>query len=123
MIDDDEEPLVDRLLDEADLCASEGAFDIARLLTEAATAYRDLMARHKTLAMNAAQARIALKNAGICPNCHSSMQPGVALEQTYGGTPEWPGADVVTMSTGGPGKLIDCLKCPICGFSTTKGKS
>jgi len=123
MIDDDEEPLVDRLLDEADLCASEGAFDIARLLTEAATKYRKLLAQKDSWFLYATKARDVLQSAGICPSCLVPMSDGIATEQTYGGTPEWPGADVVTMSTGGPGKLIDCLKCPICGFSTTKGNS
>ena len=50
------------------------------------------------------------------------MKPGKALEPTYiGGVPDFIGrAEIVTMYEGGPGKLINCLKCPKCGFSVTK---
>lgn len=52
-----------------------------------------------------------------CKHCHTSMAPGIAIEQTYTGAPDFPGGEVVTMSPGGPGKLIECLKCPQCGWS------
>lgn len=54
-----------------------------------------------------------------CPKCCGKMKPGKAIAQTFTGTPEWPGAEAVTMSVGGPGKLIDCLKCEKCGHSVT----
>lgn len=52
-----------------------------------------------------------------CPRCHVEMVPGKAMDQTWAGTPEWPGDTIVTMSPSGPGKLIDCIKCPQCGYS------
>ena len=55
--------------------------------------------------------------APTCARCNTPMQPGKAIEQTYTGTPDFPGAEVVTLSPGGPGKLIDCWKCPACGWS------
>lgn len=55
----------------------------------------------------------------ICKKCRKKMTPGIALQQTYTGTPDFPGGEVVTMSPGGPGRLINCLKCPGCGYSRT----
>lgn len=58
-----------------------------------------------------------------CPKCKTEMTVGKAIQQTWtGGTPDFPGKPytIVTMSAGGPGKLIDCQKCPECGFSVTK---
>lgn len=62
-----------------------------------------------------------------CRHCHTSMQPGVAIEQTYtAGEPDFPSDRddpnaIVTLSPGGPGKLVTCLKCPQCGWSVTTG--
>lgn len=56
-----------------------------------------------------------------CKRCNGEMKPGKAIEQTYTGIPDFIGGDVVTMSPGGPGRLIDCLKCSKCGWSVTKG--
>ena len=52
------------------------------------------------------------------------MLPGKAIEQTWTpGVPDFPGQTVgITMSAGGPGRLIDCLKCDKCGWSITKGE-
>ena len=49
------------------------------------------------------------------------MRPGVALEQTWVGTADFPGPGqpVVTLSPGGPGRLVSCLKCHTCGHSVT----
>lgn len=47
------------------------------------------------------------------------MKPSKAIAQTYGGSPDFPGGTVVTMSPEGPGKLIDCLKCEKCGHSVS----
>ena len=47
------------------------------------------------------------------------MLPSKAIAQTWTGNPEWPGDTICTMSPGGPGVLIDCLKCERCGHSIT----
>ena len=47
------------------------------------------------------------------------MAHGVAIQQTYVGVPDFPGREVVTMSTGGPGRLTGCWKCMACGWSVT----
>lgn len=64
----------------------------------------------------------AKRAAARCKHCHTPMHTGLAIQQTYTGTPDFPGGEVVTMSPGGPGKWIDCLKCPQCGWSGTKGE-
>lgn len=58
-----------------------------------------------------------------CKRCNGEMKPGKAIEQTYTGIPDFIGGDVVTMSPGGPGRLIDCLKCVECGWSVTASKT
>jgi hypothetical protein len=51
-------------------------------------------------------------------SCGGVMLPSKAIAQTYGGMPDFPGdAKPVTVSAGGPGKLVDCLKCVKCGHS------
>ncbi len=50
-----------------------------------------------------------------CQKCGGEMKPGKALAQTVTGIPDL--GEVVTLSPGGPGKLIDCLKCAECGHS------
>lgn len=55
-----------------------------------------------------------------CRRCNTLLQPGKAIAQTYTGLPDFLGdAYPVTLSPGGPGRLIDCLKCPACGWSVT----
>lgn len=54
-----------------------------------------------------------------CRKCGGAMKPGQALEDTFTGTPDFPGGEVVTMSPGGPGRLVPALKCEICGWSIT----
>ena len=50
------------------------------------------------------------------------MKPSKAIAPTYTGIPDFPGdKHCVTISPGGPGKLVDCLKCEKCGHSVTKG--
>ena len=49
--------------------------------------------------------------------CGGRMKRGIALEQTYTGSPDFPGGEVVTMSPGGPGRLVECMKCERCGWS------
>lgn len=55
----------------------------------------------------------------VCPHCYGSMRPGKATMQTFRGFADFPGGEAVTMSPGGPGGLIDCLKCEKCGHSVT----
>jgi|LakMenEpi03Aug12_release.lakeMendotaPanAssembly.Ray.scaffolds.fasta_scaffold03608_28 hypothetical protein len=55
----------------------------------------------------------------VCQRCGGTMKPSKAIAQTYGGSPDFAGGPVVTMSPEGPGKLIDCLKCERCGHSIT----
>lgn len=55
-----------------------------------------------------------------CKKCGSPMQPGKAIAQTVTGMPDFPGdKSAVTLSAGGPGVLIDCMKCVACGWSMT----
>lgn len=59
-----------------------------------------------------------------CLKCHDQMVAGKATGQTYTGIPDFPGDEYpVTVSPGGPGRLIDVLKCRGCGFSVSKGGS
>lgn len=50
------------------------------------------------------------------------MQPGIATGQTYtAGTPDFPGdKEAVTFSAGGPGVVVEVMKCSQCGWSVTK---
>lgn len=55
-----------------------------------------------------------------CRKCGGTMAPSKAIEQTYTGVPDFPGDDnITTLSQGGPGVLVDCLKCRACGWSVT----
>ena len=57
-------------------------------------------------------------------NCNGTMRPGKAVQETLvGRLLDFPGDTYpVTLSTGGAGKLIDCLKCDECGYSITRSK-
>ena len=59
-----------------------------------------------------------------CKYCGHRMWPGIAMGQTWSaGIPDFPGQDVcITMSPGGPGRVIDCMKCPQCGYSVSIGE-
>lgn len=56
-----------------------------------------------------------------CKQCGGDMNPGKALAQTFvGGMPDFEGdTHSSTFSAGGPGKMVECLKCEKCGWSTT----
>jgi len=55
-----------------------------------------------------------------CRKCGGHMADGVATGQTYTGALDFPGdAGPVTISAGGPGKVIPCRKCTMCGWSVT----
>jgi hypothetical protein len=56
-----------------------------------------------------------------CKKCSGRMKPSKAIQQTFTGMPDFPGDKYpVTLSPGGPGKLIECIKCTMCGWSVTK---
>lgn len=67
-----------------------------------------------------ALANLARLTNDACPRCGGKMVPGKAIAQTFAGEPEWPGDTIYTMSPGGPGRLIDCLKCEKCGHSISR---
>lgn len=53
-----------------------------------------------------------------CRRCEVTMQPGVALQQTFTGIGDFHDNDAVcTFSLGGPGQLVSVMKCPECGHS------
>ena len=55
------------------------------------------------------------------PKCQHEMKDGIAIQQTLTGTPDFiDDYAPVTLSPGGPGKLIECRKCVKCGYSQTK---
>lgn len=55
-----------------------------------------------------------------CKKCGGEMRKGQAIAQTMSGTPDFPGdRHAVTVSPGGPGRLIDYTKCANCGWSVT----
>ena len=54
-----------------------------------------------------------------CRKCDGKMLPGKALKETLAGLSDFPGGEVVTVSPGGAGNLVDCLKCTQCGWSVT----
>ena len=58
----------------------------------------------------------------LCHRCDVEMVAGTALAQTYVvGSPDSPGDErASTFSAGGPGKMIECWKCPTCGRSVSR---
>lgn len=61
-----------------------------------------------------------MDDAPICRRCDEMMVEGIATDQTYtGGTPDL-GGEIMTLSAGGPGRIIRCWKCLKCGRSLTK---
>lgn len=57
-----------------------------------------------------------------CRRCVSPMQPGIAIAQTPTGTGDFHDRDaVVTLSPGGPGRVILCMRCKECGHSYEGG--
>jgi hypothetical protein len=58
-----------------------------------------------------------------CRKCGGEMKPSKAYRETYlMGLPDFPGDTYgrgQTISGGGPGVLVDCLKCSACGWSVT----
>lgn len=58
---------------------------------------------------------------GTCRQCGGTMRPGKSLAQTWGEvSPDFPGENTIgTINYGGPGAMIDCMKCEKCGWSVT----
>lgn len=52
-----------------------------------------------------------------CRHCQSPMRDGIALESTLVGEPDFTGGEAVTLSEGGPGRLVAVMKCAECGWS------
>lgn len=53
-----------------------------------------------------------------CKRCGDRLRPGIAMQQTHTcGAPDL--GECVTFSPGGPGRLVQCRKCPACGWSMT----
>lgn len=90
--------------------------------------HQRLMAAERKTADDAMDLVIALASGQQrephCAKCTGAMKPGIAIAQTYSsGAPDFPGDNVgVTMSPGGPGALMDCMKCEACGWSVTAGQ-
>lgn len=55
-----------------------------------------------------------------CKHCGTQMVPRAAIQQTRRGVGDFGTIDIVTLSPGGPGKLVACYKCPACGWSMTR---
>lgn len=57
----------------------------------------------------------------ICGKCDGVMIRSKAIAQTYTAGAKDFASDKhsVTFSAGGPGKLVDCVKCQSCGWSYT----
>lgn len=51
---------------------------------------------------------------GACPH---DYHPGIAIQQTYTGIGDFHEHDICTFSAGGPGKVIEVMKCSKCGHS------
>lgn len=59
-----------------------------------------------------------------CRKCNAPMQRGKAITQTFTGVGDFHDGDSVsTLSAGGPGKLVECMKCPECGWSMSDAKA
>lgn len=54
-----------------------------------------------------------------CKQCGTEMVPRAAIQQTWRGVGDFGTIDIVTLSPGGPGKLVACYKCLECGWSMT----
>lgn len=54
----------------------------------------------------------------MCPRCIVPLVKGQAMASTFTGSPDFASDPrAVTLSPGGPGNLVDCMKCPDCGYS------
>jgi hypothetical protein len=55
-----------------------------------------------------------------CPVCAGEMRSGQVLQSTWVGSADFAGdPHPVTVSPGGPGKMVPCMKCTLCGHSVT----
>ena len=59
-----------------------------------------------------------------CKKCGATMKDGQALVNRLTGIPDFIGDDTVcTVSASSKADIVDCLKCPECGYSVAKGKN
>lgn len=54
---------------------------------------------------------------GGCCRCGGQMRQGVAMQSTLEGVSDFTDGAVVTVSEGGPGRIVRCMKCAACGWS------
>jgi len=79
------------------------------------------MAHDLADALEALKSIVVCPDWNICPHCGIEMGDGQALLDELDGYPDFVGNDTLcTISPSGKAKLIECLKCPDCGFSRTK---
>lgn len=60
--------------------------------------------------------------ADACYRCGGHLRPGIAMQSTFTGRPDFADGEVVTMSPGGPGRIVRCMKCVACGSSVAMGR-
>jgi hypothetical protein len=60
---------------------------------------------------------IPIPSGDQCKRCRSEMKPGIAIQSTLVGSGDM--GEIVTLNYGGPGRLVDCVKCPERGYSET----
>lgn len=64
---------------------------------------------------------ISIHPHNTCRKCGGEMHEGVATQQTFTGMLDFPGdKHPCTLSPGGKGGIIPCMKCVDCGWSVTK---
>lgn len=55
-----------------------------------------------------------------CRKCGGLMQRSTAMQSTLTGVPDFPSdREAITLSPGGPGKVVPCMKCNRCGWSVS----
>lgn len=107
------------------------AINVANGLTNYVEERPELTHAERRLDKIESEARAAMQSgkaaepdATKCRKCNGNMRPGTYLAQTMSGTPDFPGdRHAVTVSPSGHGRLAECLKCDLCGWSVTAGKA
>lgn len=58
-----------------------------------------------------------------CKDCGVLLEEGIALQNRLSGLPDFIGSkEIVTVSYGKDADVVNCWKCPLCGYSRTKNK-
>ena len=55
-----------------------------------------------------------------CKECNIDLEDGYALQDTLTGIPDFIGSNEVCTVSPGNAKLVECKKCPLCGYSVKK---